>query len=85
MKPKVILAGESAVFATLYNPFTSIVTWKEEANRMRTAFWEVERPIRNAELIAAGKSPKVHTVVEEATVVENAAVSQPVIEVIPVE
>lgn len=85
MKPKVILAGESAVFATLYNPFTSIVTWKEEANRMRTAFWEVERPIRNAELIAAGKSPKVNTVVEEATVVETAAVSQPVIEAIPVE
>lgn len=89
MKPKVILAGESAVFATLYNPFTSIVTWKEEANRMRTAFWEVERPIRNAELIAAGKSPKVNTVVEEATVVETAsaveAIPIPVVEAIPTE
>lgn len=74
MKPKIILAGESAVFTRQYNPFDSLIIWKQEGPSIQQAF-------RNHEMLVKGKTPK-QPVVEEATVAVE-VVPQPVVEAVP--
>lgn len=80
MSAKIFLAGDSLIFNPYYNydPRTTIVALRQEGPSIQKAF-------RDHEMIVRGRTPKVNTVVEEATVVETAAVSQPVIEAIPAE
>lgn len=76
MKAKIILAGESAVFTRQYNPFDSLIIWKQEGPSIQQAF-------RNHEMLVKGKTPK-QPVVEEATVAVE-VVPQPVVEAVPAE
>ena len=80
MSAKIFLAGDSLIFNPYYNydPRTTIVALRQEGPSIQKAF-------RDHEMIVRGRTPKVNTVVEEATVVETAAVSQSVIEAIPAE
>ena len=80
MSAKIFLAGDSLIFNPYYNydPRTTIVALRQEGPSIQKAF-------RDHEMIVRGRTPKVNTVVEEATVVETAAVSQSVIEAIPTE
>ena len=80
MSAKIFLAGDSLIFNPYYNydPRTTIVALRQEGPGIQKAF-------RDHEMIVRGRTPKVNTVVEEATVVETAAVSQSVIEAIPTE
>ena len=80
MSVKLSLAGDSLIFGAYYqyNPFTTVRLLRKEGPGIQKAF-------RDHEMIVRGRTPKVNTVVEEATVVETAAVSQPVIEAIPAE
>ena len=80
MSVKLSLAGDSLIFGAYYqyNPFTTVRLLRKEGPGIQKAF-------RDHEMIVRGRTPKVNTVVEEATVVETAAVSQSVIEAIPTE
>ena len=80
MSVKLSLAGDSLIFGAYYqyNPFTTVRLLRKEGPGIQKAF-------RDHEMIVRGRTPKVNTVVEEATVVETAAVSQSVIEAIPAE
>ena len=80
MSAKIFLAGDSLIFNPYYNydPRTTIVALRQEGPGIQKAF-------RDHEMIVRGRTPKVNAVVEEATVVETAAVSQPVVEAIPAE
>ncbi len=84
MSVKIILAGSSIIFSPhyQYNPFTTIRQLRQEGPSVQKAF-------RDHEMIVRGRTPKVNTVVEEATVVETAsaveAIPIPVVEAIPTE
>ena len=80
MSATIFLAGDSLIFNPYYNydPKNTIVVLRQEGPSIQKAF-------RDHEMIVRGRTPKVNTVVEEATVVETAAVSQPVVEAIPTE
>ena len=80
MSAKIFLAGDSLIFNPYYNydPRTTIVALRQEGPGIQKAF-------RDHEMIVRGRTPKVNAVVEEAPVVETAAVSQPVVEAIPAE
>lgn len=74
MSLKIFLAGESAVFTRQYNPFDSLIIWKQEGPSIQQAF-------RNHEMLVRGRTPK-QPVVEEATVAVE-VVPQPVVEAVP--
>lgn len=76
MKAKIILAGESAVFTRQYNPFDSLIIWKQEGPSIQQAFRKEEQLVR-------GRTPK-QPVVEEAIVAVE-VVPQPVVEAVPAE
>jgi len=76
MKPKIILVGESAVFTRQYNPFDSLIIWKQEGPGIQQAF-------RDHEMLVKGKTPK-QPVVEEAIVAVE-VVPQPILEAVPAE
>lgn len=84
MSAKIFLAGDSLIFNPYYNydPKTTIVALRQEGPSIQKAF-------RDHEMIVRGRTPKVNTVVEEATVVETAsaveAIPIPVVEAIPAE
>ena len=80
MSVKLSLAGDSLIFGAYYqyNPFTTVRLLRKEGPGIQKAF-------RDHEMIVRGRTPKVNTVVEEATVVETAPVSQPIIEAVPAE
>ena len=82
MSVKLSLAGDSIIFRAYYqyNPFTTIRLLRAEGPGIQKAFRDHERLVR-------GRTPKVNTVVEEATVVETAPIAevQPVIEAVPAE
>ena len=84
MSVKLSLAGDSLIFGAYYqyNPFTTVRLLRKEGPGIQKAF-------RDHEMLVRGRTPKVNTVVEEATVVETAsaveAIPIPVVEAIPAE
>ena len=80
MSVKLFLAGDSIIFSPHYNydPRTTVIALRQEGPSIRAAFIKEEMRL-------SGRTPKVNTVVEEATVVETAPVSQPVVEAVPAE
>lgn len=78
MSVKLSLAGDSLIFGAYYqyNPFTTVRLLRKEGPGIQKAF-------RDHEMIVRGRTPKVNTVVEEATAVE--AIPIPVVEAIPAE
>lgn len=78
MSVKLFLAEDSIIFSPHYNydPRTTVIALRQEGPSIRAAFIKEEMRL-------SGKTPKVNTVVEEATVVETAPVSQPVVEAVP--
>ena len=77
MKPKIVLEGESAVFTRQYNPFDSLIIWRQEGPGIQKAF-------REHEMAARGRTPK-QPVVEEAAAVEISSVHPNSTEAVPVE
>jgi len=70
MSAKIFLAGDSLIFNPYYNydPRTTIVALRQEGPSIQKAF-------RDHEMIVRGRTPKVNTVVEEATVKTSAGKS----------
>ena len=77
MKPKIVLEGESAVFTRQYNPFDSLIIWRQEGPGIQKAF-------REHEMAARGRTPK-QPVVEEAAAVEISSVHPNSTEAVPAE